>query len=166
MKEIWKWVKGYENIYQVSNLGNVKSFKRKKPKLLKLCINNAGYYLVTFIKDGKQKTPAVHRLVAENFLTIRPNIDIIYEVNHIDGDKLNNKVNNLEFVTRKQNIKHSFKNGLQISKKGSFQNGAKLKEYEVIEIRNKFSTGNFNKSELARQYKVSQTLIKDIINRS
>ena len=111
-KEIWKDVKNYEGLYQVSNYGRVKSlnFDRiKKEKIMKSYVDKIGYYSIRLCKNGKSKLVRVHRLVAESFLQ-RPNKNT--EVNHIDGNKLNNFVDNLEWVTHKENMIHAFKNNL------------------------------------------------------
>ncbi len=99
--EIWKDIRGYESLYQVSNLGRVKSIPREGTKggFLKPSISKSGYLCVTLSKNNKTKRFPIHRLVANNFL----------EVNHKDGNKLNNKLNNLEFVTKSQNILHRFR---------------------------------------------------------
>lgn len=117
--EIWKDIKGYEGLYQVSNLGRVKSLARKvikaygaehnlKEKLRVINSDNVGYQVVR-LHNGKGKTFKVHRLVAKAFLG-EPNG---LEVNHIDGDKSNNKVENLEYCTRGENLKHCWDNGLR-----------------------------------------------------
>lgn len=112
-KEIWKDVKDFEGFYQVSNLGNIRSIPRngtvKNYRILKP--NNVkGYYQVSLQKKGKKKYMKVHRLVAEAFIE---NTQNKREVNHIDGNKLNNKLTNLEWVTSSENQKHAFKIGLQ-----------------------------------------------------
>ena len=96
MNEIWKDVKGYEGLYQVSNLGNIKSFhKRSYGNLLKLPIKK-GYFQVGLRKNGIRKYYQVHRLVAEAFIENKQNLP---QVNHKDENKLNNDVNNLEWCT-------------------------------------------------------------------
>ena len=105
MTEVWKDVKNYEGLYQISNLGNVKrisSGKRLKP------YNRKGYIRVALSKDDTTKHIDIHRLVAQAFI---PNPENKPEVNHKDENKLNNEVSNLEWVTRKENIKHSIKTG-------------------------------------------------------
>ena len=99
MIEVWKGIKGFPN-YQISNLGKVKSKPREKTKggILKECISNTGYVYVNLYKDGKLYRKTIHRLVMDNF----------YEVNHKDGNKKNNSINNLEYVTKSENIKHRF----------------------------------------------------------
>jgi hypothetical protein len=114
-KEIWKDVKGYEGLYQVSNLGSVKSLKRtvnvNKSKLctkvvferiLKNGINSSGYYNLTLCKNGSQKTRLVHQLVAIAFLGHTPNGQNLV-INHIDFNKLNNNVENLVIITQREN---------------------------------------------------------------
>lgn len=113
MKEIWKDVSNYEGLYQVSNLGRVKSLekiifsdgvaRRRRERILK-STNRRGYRQLTLSKWGDKKQKSVHRLVAESFI---PNPDCKLEINHIDGDKANNKVNNLEWCTRRENAIHS-----------------------------------------------------------
>lgn len=108
--ENWKDVPGYENFYQVSDLGRVKSLSRKllnrygfyrtKDKILTPKKNKSGYYFVKFCV-GNHKTFAVHRLV---MLTFVGHSDL--DVNHKDFDKSNNTLNNLEYCTRKQNVYH------------------------------------------------------------
>ena len=107
MKEIFKSVKGYDGIYEVSNLGNVKSLKFGKERILKSGVNSNGYLSVNLHKDSKQKTKKIHQLVAGAFLNHTPNGHNLV-VNHIDFNKQNNKVNNLEIVTNRQNtnLKH------------------------------------------------------------
>lgn len=118
MIEIYKDIPNYKGIYQISNLGNVKSLKRNyvnsngitytiKEKLLKLTISN-GYYSVTLNNKGKRRF-TVHRLVAEMFID---NPENKAEVNHIDGNKLNNCYTNLEWATKSENTLHAYKIGL------------------------------------------------------
>ena len=101
--EIWEDIEGYEGIYQVSSLGKVKSLNfnhTKKEKILKPFFNRDGYLSVNLYKEGKRKQYLVHRLVAKVFI---PNPENKLEVNHKDEDKTNNKVENLEWVTSKEN---------------------------------------------------------------
>ena len=102
MTEQWIDIAGYENLYQISNFGNVKSFKYGKIKLLKGAINNYGYKQVNLTKGKTVKSFKIHQLVAIHFLGHKPNG---YEsiVNHIDFDRLNNTVTNLEVITAREN---------------------------------------------------------------
>ena len=101
MIEIYKDVIGYEGIYQVSNLGNVKNFKFSKEKQMKLSLDN-GYLKLNLITDGVSKTRYVHQLVAQSFLNHK-RCGHKLVVNHIDFDKTNNKLDNLEIVTAREN---------------------------------------------------------------
>ena len=104
MVELWKDIVGYENLYQVSNLGNVMSFWHKKPHLLRAGKSNNGYLFVGLCNRTKsRKHFFIHRLVAQAFL---PNPNNLPQVNHKDEDKTNNKVSNLEFCTAKFNTNY------------------------------------------------------------
>ena len=103
--EIWKDIPNYEGLYQVSNLGNIKSLFRYK-KILKPIKNTLGYLKVSLYKNKKIKVFSIHRLVAETFI---PNPNNLPEINHKDGNKGNNNVENLEWCTRQQNILHRFR---------------------------------------------------------
>lgn len=101
MQEIWKDIPNYEGLYQVSNLGRVKSLFKYK-KILKPRQRN-GYLRVSLTKNNKSTNYAVHRLVAQAFISNPNNLP---EVNHKDENKQNNCVDNLEFCTRKYNMKY------------------------------------------------------------
>ena len=110
MKEIWKDIKGYEGLYQVSNLGRVKSLSRKnhpKEEFRNLITNSKGYLIVNLLKNNKGKTNKVHRLVAEAFI---PNPNNYPQVNHKDENKTNNHVDNLEWCTNKYNSNYGHRN--------------------------------------------------------
>ena len=125
MDEIWKDIKGYEGLYQVSNLGRVKSLNREeilknrwnghnirklKGRILKPHLDGKGeYYQICLCKNGKPKNLLLHRIVAENFIHCE---NLKLDVNHKDGNKKNNCVDNLEFITRSENLKHALKLGL------------------------------------------------------
>ena len=108
--EIWKDIKGYEGLYQISNMGRVKSLKRKcktirgertvNEKIRSLSFDTYGYLIVQLKKEGIGKTRTIHRLVAETFIE---NPNNYTQVNHIDEDKTNNCVSNLEWCTMQQN---------------------------------------------------------------
>lgn len=106
--EVWKPVKNFEGLYEVSNLGRVKGLNRIKPDghrqkgmIRKSHLTPDGYAIVRLSKDGKSYTRKVHRMVATAFLD---NPDNLKEVNHIDEDKTNNNVNNLEWCNRYYNV--------------------------------------------------------------
>lgn len=103
MSEEWRDIKGYEGLYQVSNLGRIKSLKYKggkQERILDGSINNNGYRVVTFRKDNKRRDYLVHRLVAEVFI---PNPNNKPFIDHIDTDRTNNRIDNLRWVTQKEN---------------------------------------------------------------
>ena len=110
--EIWKDIIGYEGRYQISNLGNVKSFTRTEEGFMMKAHLIKGYYSVKLSNGhrGDKKESAIHRLVAQAFI---PNPDNKPQVNHIDGNKHNNNAENLEWVTNGENGKHAFKNHLR-----------------------------------------------------
>ena len=107
MIEVWKDIPDYEELYQISNYGNIKNKKRNN--YLKGGIKR-GYREVILFKNNKNNYKLVHRLVAENFI---PNPDNLPQVNHKDGNKLNNNLDNLEWCSRSENMKHAYKLGLQ-----------------------------------------------------
>lgn len=102
MEEIWQDLPGYEGLYRISNYGQIESLPRQGSKggLMKGTVHKKGYLNVTLRKNGKQTTAKVHRLVAETFL---PNPEQLPEVNHKDENKLNNRVDNLEWCTTQYN---------------------------------------------------------------
>lgn len=99
--EIFKDIKGYEGMYKVTSWGNILSLKTNK--LMKFETTKKGYQRVTLVKNGKRKHFKVHRLVAMAFLDNKDNLP---QVNHMDGDKKNNHITNLEFVTNIDNQLH------------------------------------------------------------
>lgn len=114
MSEKWLPVKGYENLYEVSDFGRVKSLKRfsTNGKILKLVNHPNGYVYVCLCKNNIRKQKRVHKIVLEAFCPEhdpRKN-----QIDHIDGDKTNNNLSNLEWVTQSENMKRAYKNGLEV----------------------------------------------------
>lgn len=108
--ESWKDVNDFEGLYQVSNLGNIKSLKRKgvtQDKILKQPLNKDGYHTVLLWKDRNQFNKVVHRLISIAFID---NVENKPCINHIDGDKTNNSISNLEWCTIGENTRHYHKN--------------------------------------------------------
>lgn len=112
-KEIWEDIAGYEGLYQISNFGRVKSLKKwdvnkrtfiDEEKMMKPSDNGHGYLIVSLRKERKRKNHYVHRLVAFAFVE---NVNNDNYVNHIDYDSRNNKADNLEWCTQKENVHHS-----------------------------------------------------------
>ena len=132
MKEIWKDIKGFEGKYQVSNLGRVLSLNYAKTgnkRLIKPMKNKDGYLIVKLYSD-KCYTKTVHRLVAENFVE-KPKL----EVNHLNGNKEDNNINNLEWCTHAENERYSWKTlgkqGKSGNKKGTGRIGKAIIQYDL-----------------------------------
>jgi hypothetical protein len=141
--EIWKDIKGYEGYYQVSNLGRVKSLKRIvqhsngsyhtiRERILKNVYDQDGYLRVTLAINGKRPIQQVHRIVMNNFIG-----NSALQVNHIDGDKENNKLNNLEYVTNIKNINHRELSINNKKKYGVYYLKSIKKHRVIISINNK-----------------------------
>jgi len=167
--EIWKSLKGiveYGDYYEVSNLGRVRSLsrvvetKRGKRKcegrILKPSFSN-GYLVVSLCENKKQRTFTIHRLVAIAFIE---NPENKKEVNHKNGIKHDNCIENLEWVTPKENIKHAIENGL-INNRGSNNGESKLTESEVREIRFLIDIGE-KQVKIAKMFDVSDAIISSI----
>lgn len=109
MEEVWKDIEGYEGLYKVSNMGNLYSNYVKRN--LQLSLDGYGYIQVILRKNSSGKRHLLHRLVAEAFI---PNTENKPQVNHIDEDKTNNRADNLEWVTAKENINHGTRTERQV----------------------------------------------------
>jgi hypothetical protein len=166
-QEIWKDIKGYEGKYQVSSIGRVKSLQRistfnnskglKKEIIIKTW-NDEGYIRVKLSNNSVEKTYRVHRLVANEFLENPFNKS---QVNHKNGIKTDNSVENLEWVTNSENSIHAFENNLRKSPLGSNHGNSKLNEQKVLEIR-KIGRSKSLK-EIADIYCVDKSLISLIL---
>jgi hypothetical protein len=158
--EEWKPVLGFEEYYEVSSAGR---FKRIKPsrgtqpgKILKPNLGKRGYYQVTIRTDQGRHELYLHSIVASAFLGSRPEG---YDVNHIDGNKHNNRAENLEYATRKSNIQHAVLRGL--TRTGESCCNAKLRNADVAVIRKLFPS--MHPADIARIYRVSPATIWDIV---
>jgi len=157
MKKIkTKEIKGFDGLYTINTMGKVFSMKTGKEKTQLL--SNAGYYRVHLFNNGKGKIFSVHRLVAETFI---PNSKKLPCVNHIDGNKLNNRVSNLEWVSYADNNAKAVKTGL--SPQGADVYNSAFSEEQVHFIRELFFIG-YSKTKLARVFKVSVTALTDMVN--
>lgn len=155
--EQWKQIEGYEGLYEVSNYGRVKSLERFitdsvgrrrkiKTKLIKLVLSNRGYYMFTL-----NKVPVlVHRVVANSFI---PNPDNKPQVNHIDGNKQNNHISNLEWCTNSENQSHAINNELKYSI---------LNKEDVIKIKQLLHNKKLTYEEIGNMFGVHRSTIKAI----
>lgn len=125
MEEIWKDIANFPN-YQISNYGNVKI--KTTNKIKKIRVNKNGYCDLKLHSEGKYKMFLLHRLVAQTFL---PNPLGYNEINHKDGNKLNNNVDNLEWCSRSENVKHAYKKGLFLNQKEHLNKLHKLASKKV-----------------------------------
>jgi hypothetical protein len=147
-------------------MGNVKSFKAKRPMLLKKRVNAFGYYHVSLLKNGKPHERLINRLVAQHFIENPFNKPT---VNHKDGVKTNNVVKNLEWATREEQMQHAYKNHLKQPVRGTLQGRSVLTEEEVREIRRTYipRSKEFGMRALAKKYNVSDSTIdKAVRNKS
>ena len=122
-EEIWKDIIGYEGLYQISNLGRVKSLERIKPNnqpiketIKKLKLSKKGYYYIALYKDTICKTHGIHRIIGIHFIEVDMNLIENLEINHKDGNPRNNNIKNLEWVNKRENNSHNKIGGNFISK--------------------------------------------------
>lgn len=168
---LWKRIIGYEDSYEINNKGEICSLERYvnnkngkrliKSKLLKPFLTNSGYIGYTLKNKNKSKSVHLHRLLAEYFIDNPNNLP---EVNHIDGDKLNNKLSNLEWVNKSENSLHAYKLGLKKSnfkptEKGEDNPNSKLTQVIVNKIRELYSSGNYSQRDLGKKFNVKQATI-------
>jgi hypothetical protein len=159
---IWKPVVGYESKYEISNTGIVRSLNFNKTKaivIMKEQTDRYGYSRIGLSGVGKQKYTQVHRIVALAFIINTENLSC---VNHIDGNKKNNNVTNLEWCSNIDNLSHALKTGLM--KHGEKHGMAKLTIEQVIEIKLEIKKPNhLSQHKLAKKYGVSRGTISGII---
>jgi hypothetical protein len=191
-EEEWRAVPGYEHSHEVSSLGRVRRVSHVRngpppPRYLRSSLQDRGYFTVGLRVKGRQKVLQVHALVAAAFLGPRPEG---LQVNHIDGVKTNNRAENLEYVTHKENAQHAARMGLMASgdrngsktrpdrvargdrsgsrlhpekrPRGEASNLSKLTEAQVREIKSRAAAGT-TPAQLAREYGVSTAAIRLIV---
>lgn len=162
MTELWKDIPKSEGKYQVSDNGRISSSKFFGEVRLLSTYLDGRYTRVTLHLNGRHIKPLVHRLVMEAFVGPRPDG---YEVNHIDGNKLNNALSNLEYTTSSENMKHAFGLGLMKPARGEKHGQAKLTTDDVKKIRILHATGNSTYSELGKQFGVTLQQIRSVVMR-
>lgn len=161
----WKDIRGYEGIYQIASNGDIKSLDRMdaagrkltgKPK--KTMTSNIGYIRVALTRECISNVFLVHRLVAESFI---PNHDNKTQVNHIDGNKANNDISNLEWVTASENIRHAVTTGLRVAARGSTHGNASMDEFKVRLVKSMIQEG-MGDTKIARSLEITRNAVKEI----
>lgn len=176
MEEIWKDIPGYEGIYQASNLGNIKALciekrrgrgiQKREEIILKPSIKERGYLQVCLSVDSKRVYTGIHRLVALAFI---PNPENKPTVNHKDGNKGDNSVENLEWATHKEQTNHADKLGLRkIS--GEDSKVSKLKDEDVLYIRKNYVSDlkrqTSNGKELCAKFGIAKTTLYRVLRKT
>ena len=160
MKEIWKPV--FNGVYRVSNLGRIRRITAHQSLvgdgIMKTWVTKCGYVQIEICVAGKRKKHLVHRLVAAAFVAVNGG----GYVDHKNGVKTDNRADNLEWVTCRENIRRSYEMGL--SHRGERHSSAKLTEEQVLDIRARYTPGGYG--QLAREYGVDPGNIRHIVLRN
>ncbi|MDW4095146.1 NUMOD4 domain-containing protein [Staphylococcus saprophyticus] len=170
--ETWKDIKEYEGLYSISSTGRVKRLARNriiatgvnkplKEKEIKTFKGKLGYIHVNLWKNGQMKQHRIHRLIMLTFTNKPQDKNVI---NHIDGDKTNNTLDNLEWCTARENTIHVYRTGLAKGKKGNENSQGKLTDEEVIAMRKLYATGDYTQKEIGEFFGVSRENARDIVN--
>lgn len=168
LNEEWRDIKGFEGAYQVSSYGRVKSLTRfivrsdgvrylAKGKIIKPVTDRYGYLIKTLTYEGRRRATKIHRLVAEHFIDNPANLT---DVNHLDGNKVNNHISNLEWASREGNMHHAWRLGLmeRVRKNAGKSSQCKLTSEQLLDIKRRRASGDTLKI-LAAKYNVSITTI-------
>jgi hypothetical protein len=172
MSEQWKPVRDFEGLYEVSNLGRLRSLPREKrgrsdavyftkARILEPCLHSGYKATLLFRPGGARRHALVHRLVAEAFV---PNPEALPQVNHINSRRTDNQASNLEWTDNKGNSDHARAAGRLVVTRGEAYAHAKLTGENVLNIRLLSGRGATNK-EIAAMYRVTASLISLIVNR-
>jgi HNH endonuclease/NUMOD4 motif-containing protein len=170
-REQWQNIPGFDKCYFVSTHGNFKSIGREERNTRRICKRNDriltpkhegnGYLQIGLMVKYKQTRFLAHRLVAITFLVKPEGKDF---VNHKNGIKDDNRIENLEWCTKSENAKHSFSIGTQCNK-GEMHPGHKLTKIQVEEIRSKYISRLYPSRKLAKEYNISKRNVLDIVNK-
>ena len=166
-EEVWKDIKEYEGLYQVSNQGQIRSLEKwygnspREAKLLKQCISTRGYFRVGLRKStNKKRMVSVARLVAFAFVQ---NINNKPQVNHKDGNKANNSSANLEWCTMRENNIHALRNKLRIMPNGEDCSFSQISNLQARAIKDYILTNpSLKPTAIARTFKVSRNIVRSI----
>lgn len=167
MVEEWRIIPEYGNVYEISNFGRIRSISRinkgawgcsrtLKCKLLTIRLNKKGY---SEVRLARKNTRVVHRIVAKSFI---PNPNNLPQVNHIDGNKTNNRIENLEWANNSQNQLHAYKIGLQPSRAGEKNSNASITDEEVTNYKLLYNSG-MNVIEISKNTDIPLSKIRAII---
>lgn len=170
-EEEWRDVVGYESSYEVSSYGKIKSIERRcaskngktrkvPERIMKPKIDRYGYSAIHLSKNGERRDFTIHRLVALAFI---PNPENLPQVNHKDGDKLDNRVDSLEWCSAQYNVQHSFDNGLQKVPCGTDRPFFKMSDEKVREVRKRYATEGISLVKLAKDYDICPQTLHSII---
>jgi len=170
--EVWKDVINYEEHYQISSLLRLKSLYREvttkqgkilryQERIMKPALNSSNYLSVVLSKNGKPKSFLMHRLVAIAFI---PQVEGKLFVNHIDGNTLNNSIENLEWCTHSENVQHGYNIGQHVGNVGENHSLSVLNEDNVLAIRRLYRINpNFSRNDVANKFGVTNACIGKII---
>jgi hypothetical protein len=171
--EIWKDIPGYETIYQVSNLGNVKRLANKvwidkyegyyrtyPEEILKPLMSPSGYYHVNLYKEKKSKTFRINRLVLMTFDRLPKKKEVSM---HLNNNRLDNKLENLKWGTCKNNIQQMYKEGRNNCINGSRNPMAKTNEEEIAKIKSLYNYENLSVSKIAKMYNKKYHFVYEVV---
>lgn len=163
MEQTWQPIVGYSGVYDISSDGLVRRLAGSKgcatTRLIKSRASTTGYKTVRLCLDGVMKSCMLHRLLLEAF--VGPPATPSHQCNHKDGNKLNNALPNLEWVTPKENIQHMLGMGLRNEPAGEEHASARIKNEDVMEIRRRYALGHRH-TDLAQEFGLSPSHVRDI----
>lgn len=158
--ENWKDIEGFPK-YQVSDLGRIRSLKFKEPRFILIQLGKNGYSFVCFYTKGKPKVKDLHRLVASHFV---PNPHNKRQVNHINGNKTDNRSENLEWLTPSENQQHSIRVGLR-NDRGEASVNSKLTTQQVLDMRKMYQEESITYLELSKRFSVHRDYVGLVIRK-
>ena len=165
-KEVFKPIKGYEGLYEISNHGNVKSLAKtwsvgvKGDTILKPGGWEENYVHVVLSMDKVKRHLLVHRLVALHFCDNPNNYPV---VNHKNSNRRDNYYGNLEWATQKQNVQHGYEHGYMEGRKGLRHHNCKLSEYQISEIKKMYNEKYGSQKEIAKVFNIKQSQVSRIV---